>query len=182
MDTLKHCVIAICAATLIIALGGVYCSMNYLPEKSDFLWFTGIILAVVVVVYFLCIGLVYLLTLKLEENRAGELEKEFQRKKEWAEFELELREKETSFRKDWKIFEQELLLAEKDNDSRRSINEKEAELRRSIEEKNAELQRVLEEKDKCSQQNINERNATFNRWMEAKKAGISIQTSYDPSK
>lgn len=140
MDTLKHCVIAICTATLVIALAGMYCIItSHSNNQLELLCSIGIIMAGMVIAYLICTRSTYILIRKLEKDKEDRSNKELERKKDWETFELEQKVKEMQSKKDWKNFELQLLNKEKEAELQRTLNEKKAVLDRMQEAKKVGL-------------------------------------------
>lgn len=182
MDTLKHYVIIICTAITVIALALVYLVISEHSFMPELLWYAGFIMASVTCIFLACIRRFFQLMQQVENDKQTALDRELERKKSWALFELELKAKETSLKKEWKIFEQKLQNEDKDAQLRRELETKKEVSALAINEKKVNSQMNINESKANSEITINEKSAAIDRAERIKELDISISTSYDPYK
>lgn len=174
MDTLKHYVITVCAATTATALVLAYLVISQYSYTPELLWYAGFIMLGVLCIFYACIKRIFHLAQQAEIDKQTALDRELERKKEWASFELDLKNKEMSLKKEWKIFEQQL-----------QNEDKGAELQRELETKKEVFALTINEKKITSQLTINENKAKseliIERAEKLNESGITVGT-YDPNK
>ena len=124
MDTLKHYVITVCTATTVTALVLAYLVIPQYSYTPELLWYTGFIMLGVLCISYACIKRIFHLAQQAEKDKQTALDRELERKKDWASFELDLKNKEMSLKKQWKIFEQKLQNEDKDAQSQRELETK----------------------------------------------------------